>query len=92
MRNLLFLAIILYFTQCNLKESHPSPIVSQEVMEQVFEEIKTPFKYGVVFQHPDTSKMIDSPTIFRQDEVWYMTYIVLMDKATKHGWLKVRTC
>ncbi|AEL27512.1 glycoside hydrolase family protein [Cyclobacterium marinum] len=86
MRNLLFLAIILYFTQCNLKESHPSPIVSQEVMEQVFEEIKTPFKYGVVFQHPDTSKMIDSPTIFRQDEVWYMTYIVF-DGQGYETWL-----
>ena len=45
-------------------------------MEEVYQEVKTPFKYGVVFQHPDTTKMIDSPTIFRENGSWYMTYIV----------------
>lgn len=45
-------------------------------MQSVFEEVKTPYKYGVVFRHPDSTKMIDSPTIFRENDLWYMTYIV----------------
>ena len=40
--------------------------VPQEEMERIYHEIKTPYKYGVVFQHPDSTKMVDSPTIFRK--------------------------
>lgn len=50
-------------------------------MEEVYEEIKTPFKYGIVFQHPDSTKMVDSPTIFREKEKWWMTYIVFDGKG-----------
>lgn len=63
-------------TSCISKTSTPNKTVPQETMEKIYHEIKTPFKYGVVFQHPDTSKMIDSPTIFREGGAWYMTYIV----------------
>lgn len=55
-------------------------------MEEVYREIKTPFKYGVVFQHPDKGKMIDSPTIFRENDSWYMTYIVF-DGQGYETWL-----
>jgi predicted GH43/DUF377 family glycosyl hydrolase len=50
--------------------------VSAKVMEEVYAEIKTPFKYGVVFRHADSTKMIDSPTIFRQNNSWLMSYII----------------
>jgi predicted GH43/DUF377 family glycosyl hydrolase len=60
--------------------------VSRETMEKIYHEIKTPFKYGIVFQHPDTTKMIDSPTIFREKDVWYMTYIVF-DGQGYETWL-----
>ena len=56
-------------------------VLSQETMEKVYEEVKTDFKYGIVFQHPDSTKMIDSPTIFRKNSVWYMTYIVFDGKG-----------
>ncbi|HSH20049.1 MAG TPA: hypothetical protein VLA03_06335 [Draconibacterium sp.] len=55
-------------------------------MEIIFNEIKTPFKYGIVVQHPDTTKMVDSPTIFRKNNVWYMTYIVF-DGQGYETWL-----
>jgi predicted GH43/DUF377 family glycosyl hydrolase len=60
--------------------------VSSQVMEEVYEKVKTPFKYGIVFQHPDTTKMIDSPTIFRENGLWYMTYIVF-DGQGYETWL-----
>lgn len=55
------------------KEKHDVPI---DRMCLVFNEIKTPYKYGVVFRHEDSTKMIDSPTIFRKENTWYMSYIV----------------
>ena len=61
------------------------PITSEE-MERIYEEIKTPFKYGIVFQHPDSTKMVDSPTIFRENNRWYMTYIVF-DGQGYETWL-----
>ena len=56
-------------------------VVSKETMEQVFNEIKTPYKFGIVFKHPDANKLIDSPTIFKKNGVWYMTYIVFDGKG-----------
>ena len=56
-------------------------VVSKETMERVFDEIKTPYKYGIVFKHPDSTKLVDSPTIFRENNQWYMTYIVFDGKG-----------
>jgi predicted GH43/DUF377 family glycosyl hydrolase len=50
--------------------------VSEDRMKEVYETVKTPFKYGVVFKHPDSTKMMDSPTIFRWENTWFMTYII----------------
>ncbi len=55
--------------------------VSQDVMTQMYDEIKTPHKYGMVMIHDDTSSMIDCATIFRQDSTWYMTYLVFEGKG-----------
>ena len=56
--------------------SRTTTTVSDKTMNTVYETVKTPFKYGVVFSHPDTSKMMDSPSIFRWKGRWYMSYIV----------------
>lgn len=48
--------------------------VSQEEMERVYHEVKTPFKVGVVLK-PDKGMQIDNPTVFRWGEVWRMLYI-----------------
>lgn len=55
-------------------------------MENIYNEIKTPFRYGVVFKHPDTAKMVDSPVIFREKDTWYMTYVVF-DGQGYETWL-----
>lgn len=93
MKNLVLLAIvvvmmsILFCNGSNYKSATPAnKIVSQGTMEKIFNEVKTPFKYGIVLKHPDSTKMIDSPTIFRKDSVWYMTYIVF-DGQGYETWL-----
>ena len=55
--------------------------VSHVSMEKIYNEIKTPYKYGIVFKHPDSTKLIDSPTIFTENGIWYMSYIVFDGKG-----------
>nr|WP_295934019.1 glycosylase [uncultured Dyadobacter sp.] len=50
-------------------------------MQDVFEKVKTPYKYGVVIPQPDSSRMVDSPTVFRLNDKWYMTYITFDGKG-----------
>lgn len=50
--------------------------VPEEKMVEIYNEVKTPYKYGIVLQHPDHKKMVDSPTVFRKGDKWFMTYIV----------------
>ncbi|WP_250318116.1 glycosylase [Pedobacter sp. B4-66] len=50
--------------------------VSTQKMEEVYNEVKTPFKYGMVLVPDSKSKMVDSPSIFYSNGKWWMTYIV----------------
>lgn len=81
MRNLFLFLVILPFYSCNKIKGNTQKLVTQAVMKTVFDEIKTPYKYGVVFKHPDSTKLVDSPTIFRENNQWYMTYIVFDGKG-----------
>ncbi len=55
--------------------------VSDEVMQHIYNEIKTPFKYGLVLTGSDASKKVDCPTVFRYRHQWYMTYLVFDGKG-----------
>lgn len=50
-------------------------VVSSEVMKDIYEKIKTPFKYGVVLK-AEGKKMVDSPSVFRHGDKWYMMYTI----------------
>ncbi|MET0394013.1 MAG: glycosylase [Chitinophagaceae bacterium] len=60
--------------------------VPPAVMQSVYEEVKTPYKYGLVVAPADQSKKIDSPSVFRKGRHWYMTYIVF-DGRGYETWL-----
>ena len=59
--------------------------VPQEEMEKVFEEVKTPFKRGLVIPGRD-DLAADSPSVFRKDGKWYMVYIIF-DGRGYETWL-----
>ena len=59
--------------------------VSQERMAEVYEEVKTPYKYGMVIAPSDNQHKIDCPTVFRENGRWYMTYVVYDGKGAKDG-------
>jgi len=50
------------------------PPVSAERMKEIYEEIKTPYKYGVVLKGAG-GRMVDSPGVFRHGDKWHMVYI-----------------
>ena len=53
--------------------STPSDVTDDE-MKAIYEEIKTPYKYGIVLPQEDGDP-VDSPNIFRVNDVWYMIYL-----------------
>ena len=60
--------------------------VPQQVMQQIYEEVRTPYKYGLVIKPEDDSKKVDCPSVFRKGQNWYMTYIVF-DGRGYETWL-----
>jgi predicted GH43/DUF377 family glycosyl hydrolase len=50
--------------------------VPDNVMQEIYQEIKTPYKYGLVMTAQDASKKMDCPSVFRKGKKWYMTYLV----------------
>ncbi|MFN3382040.1 MAG: glycosylase, partial [Runella zeae] len=55
-------------------------------MQEVYDEIKTPHKYGLVMIPSDNSKKLDCPTVFRKNKQWFMTYLVF-DGRGYETWL-----
>jgi alpha-L-rhamnosidase len=60
--------------------------VSEEKMTEIYQQITTPFKYGLVVVPPDKSKKLDCPSIFRKGKEWYMSYIIF-DGRGYETWL-----
>jgi predicted GH43/DUF377 family glycosyl hydrolase len=60
--------------------------VPQSVMQKIYEEVKTPYKYGLVITPADSTKKVDCPSVFRKGNKWYMTYIVF-DSRGYETWL-----
>lgn len=50
--------------------------VPPEKMQQVYEEVKTPYKYGLVMVPPNDSLKMDCPSVFRKGKYWYMVYLI----------------
>jgi len=49
--------------------------VSQETMEKIYDQVKTPYKYGILIKG-EGGKKVDCPSVFRHGEKWYMMYLV----------------
>lgn len=69
--SLLFLCQFIILTAWSQGKEVPA-----EVMEQVYQEVKTPYKYGLVMVPEDKDKKIDCPSVYRKGKWWYMTYLV----------------
>lgn len=66
-------------------ETMPASPVSQERMQAVYEAVNTPNKFGLVMAPADNQHKMDCPTVFREGDCWYMTYLVYNGKGGKDG-------
>ena len=56
-------------------------LVDTNTMAQIYDEVKTPFKYGVVLKGAGTNEFVDCPSIFRSGGHWYMMYVAITNKV-----------
>src|ERR1035437_8274501 len=56
-------------------------LVDTNTMAQIYDEVKTPLKYGVVLKGAGTNEFVDCPSIFRSGGHWYMMYVAITNKV-----------
>lgn len=59
--------------------------ISKNVMQKIYDEVKTPYKYGMVVAPKDNYHQIDCPMVYREGGKWYMTYVVYNGKEGTDG-------
>lgn len=79
----IFATILLCITYISLLSAQKT--VTKDVMQKIYEEVKTPFKYGLVLAPSDNKHKMDCPTVFRENGKWYMSYLVYDGKSGKDG-------
>ena len=58
--------------------------ISKEKMQEIYEKIKTPYKYGAVIKNDEY--LTDSPSVFRYNGKWYMYYIMIHKNVENSGY------
>lgn len=85
------LSLFLVFLACTLSGAEPRPavipfpagkprLVGPAAMQRIHDEVKTPFKYGVVLRG-EPGELVDCPNVFRRTGRWYMVYVANRDKV-----------
>lgn len=67
----------------NFKKSE-GKYVSEETMTEIYEKIKTPYKYGAVLKFDED--LCDSPTVYRWKDKWYMSFIKISKNTKTSGY------
>jgi predicted GH43/DUF377 family glycosyl hydrolase len=80
MNRLLFIIISALIPSLSYPQSSCNTLTDKD-MQHIYNEIRTPEKYGLVLAPPDDSKKLDCPGVFRKDDTWYMTYIAFDGKG-----------
>ncbi len=71
---LLVLVVVITIISCTSKLKKRT--ITDAVMEEIYNEIKTPYKYGLIMIPEDNSYKMDCPSIFKKDGKWFMTYLI----------------
>lgn len=83
-RNFIFILLVLIGVNTQAQNRHKrrarskavaQKVVSQKEMAKIYEKVRTPYKYGLVVAPQDNGHKIDCPTVFREGDSWYMTYV-----------------
>jgi len=55
--------------------------VEDTVMQKIYDEVKTPFKYGVILTGESTNQLVDCASVFRSGDRWYMMFVANSNKV-----------
>ncbi|HEU4902037.1 MAG TPA: glycosylase [Flavisolibacter sp.] len=77
--------LLFFFSTICFSQAGKSTVPDQQ-MQAIYQEIKTPFKYGLVVVPKNDLQKVDCPTVFRKGKMWYMSYIVF-DGRGYETWL-----
>ena len=69
----------------NMMVSGSAADIPADVMNRIYQEVRTPYKYGMVVAPADNYHKIDCPTVFRVGKQWLMTYVVYNGKDGLDG-------
>ena len=72
--------VLLFVTLFSVVGDCVADSIPQSVMQRIYQEVRTPYKYGMVVAPTDNYHKIDCPTVFRKDGRWLMTYVVYNGK------------
>ncbi len=75
-RRVILIAILVTLVSIGMKAQNTSAKVSDATMQEIYNEVKTPFKYGLVIVPASDTLKVDCPAVFRKGKNWYMSYIV----------------
>lgn len=73
------------FLLCSLLLSRSLAAVTLARMEAIYQEVRTPYKYGLVVAPQDNRHKIDCPTVYRLNGRWFMTYVCYNGKDGLDG-------
>lgn len=71
----LFISIVLYAQR----------EVTQSRMAEIYQEVRTPYKYGLVVAPETNYSKMDCPTVFRHEGKWYMTFVIYNGRDGRDG-------
>ena len=69
-----FAALAPLFLATAVSGADNSDPIDEATLQRVYDEVKTPFKYGIVLRG-EASEKIDCPSVFRHGDKWFMVYI-----------------
>jgi hypothetical protein len=75
----------LFFLFALLPPLQAQKTVPPSRMKAIYEEVKTPHKYGLVVAPTTNRYKTDCPTVFQKNGKWYMSYLVYNGKDGKDG-------
>ncbi len=59
----------------------PGRQVETNTLQRIYEEVKTPFKYGPVLLGGSPNELVDCPSIFRSGGHWFMMFVAITNKV-----------
>ena len=59
-------------------------MIQKSIMQDIYEKIKTPYKFGAVIK--DEEYLTDSPSVFRYNDKWYMYFIKIHKNTDDSGY------